>query len=102
MSFASSRTFALSAVTFATFVDIVAYSIAVPVLPDLSQRVGASPTTIGLLFASFGVTLLTVSIPMGSISDRMGRRGPLAGGLVLLAGATAVFGLTDWLPALFA
>jgi len=96
------RTFALAAVTFATFVDIVAYSIAVPVLPDLSQRVGASPTTIGLLFASFGVTLLTVSIPMGSISDRIGRRGPLAGGLVLLAGATAVFGLTDWLPALFA
>ena len=56
----SSRAVAVALVTFATFTDIVAYSIAVPVLPDLSRRLGASPTMIGLLFASFGVTLLAV------------------------------------------
>ena len=66
---------AVALVTFATFTDIVAYSIAVPVLPDLSRRLGASPTMIGLLFASFGVTLLTVSMPMGAMSDRVGPQG---------------------------
>ena len=70
----ASRAVAVALVTFATFTDIVAYSIAVPVLPDLSQRLGASPTMIGLLFASFGVTLLAVSMPMGAVSDRIGRK----------------------------
>jgi MFS transporter, DHA1 family, solute carrier family 18 (vesicular amine transporter), member 1/2 len=101
MSLKSSRTAALALVTLATFTDLVAYSIAVPVLPDLSRKLGASPTTIGLLFASFGVTLLSVSIPMGAVSDRIGRKGPLVSGLVALAVATLVFAFADTLPTLF-
>src|SRR5204862_4891979 len=77
----SHRSIAVALVTFATFTDIVAYAIAIPVLPALSRKLGASPTMIGLLFASFGVTLLTVSIPMGAISDRVGRKAPIVGGL---------------------
>jgi multidrug resistance protein len=89
-------------VTSATFTDILAYSIAVPVLPDLSRRLGASPTTIGLLFASFGVTLLTVSIPMGARSDRTGRRPPLVLGMLALAASTTLFAFGNSLPVLFA
>ncbi len=74
MSANHSRSIAVALVTCATFTDIIAYSIAVPVLPDLSRRLGATPTMIGLLFGSFGVTLLAVSVPMGAISDRVGRR----------------------------
>src|SRR5471032_2862326 len=98
----SSRAVAVALVTFATFTDIVAYSIAVPVLPDLSRRLGASPTMIGFLFASFGVTLLTVSIPMGAVSDRVGRKAPLAGGMLVLAAATVLFAFARTLPWLFA
>jgi MFS transporter, DHA1 family, solute carrier family 18 (vesicular amine transporter), member 1/2 len=97
-----SRGVAVALVTFATFTDIVAYSIAVPVLPDLSRRLGASPTMIGLLFASFGVTLLTVSAPMGAVSDRVGRRAPMVGGLVALSAATLLFAFSSGLPWLFA
>ena len=100
MSLRGSRSVAVALITFATFIDIVAYSVAVPVLPDLSHRLGASPTTIGLLFASFGVTLLFVSIPMGAMSDRAGRKGPLVGGLLVLAAASLIFafarGLLNW------
>ena len=56
--------------TGGTFTDIVAYTVAIPVLPDIGRRFGASPTIIGLLFASFGVTLLGVSMPIGAVSDR--------------------------------
>jgi multidrug resistance protein len=98
----SARSTAVALVTFATFTDIVAYSVAVPVLPDFTQRLGASPTTIGLLFASFGVTLLLVSMPMGAISDRVGRKGPMLSGLVGLAFATVLFAFSSTLPALFA
>src|SRR5712692_7376320 len=102
MSFRSSRSFAVALVTFATFTDIIAYSVAVPVLPDLGRRLGASPTIIGLLFASFGVTLLGVSVPMGAVSDRIGRKAPLIGGLATLAAATFPFAFARSLPWLFA
>jgi multidrug resistance protein len=98
----SSRAFAVVLVTVAAFTDLVAYSVAVPVLPDLSRRLGASPTVIGLLFASFGLTLLLVSIPMGAVSDRIGRKGPLVGGLAALAASTVLFAFAERLSWLFA
>ena len=102
MTLRRARSVAVAFVTFATFTDIVAYSIAVPVLPDLSRRLGASPTMIGFLFASFGVTLLTVSMPSGALSDRIGRRPPLVGGMILLALASGLFSVASTLPWLFA
>ena len=101
-SLRSSRAVAVALVALATFTDIVAYSVAVPVLPDLSRRLGASPTMIGLLFGSFGVTLLSVSMPMGAVSDRIGRKAPLVGGLIALAAATWLFAFARGLPWLFA
>src|SRR3954463_2502740 len=97
-----SRGVTVALVTFATFTDIVAYSVAVPVLPALSRTLGASPTMIGLLFASFGVTLLTMSMPMGSVSHRVGRKAPLVGGMIALAASTVLFAYADSLPWLFA
>lgn len=102
MTLRSSRGAAVVLVTLATFTDILAYSIAVPVLPDLSTRLGASPTVIGLLFASFGVTVLATSIPMGALSDGMGRRGPLVFGATLLAASTILFAFAGSLALLFA
>jgi multidrug resistance protein len=102
MSLRTSRAAAVALVTFATFTDIVAYAVAIPVLPDLSRRLGASPTTIGLLFASFGVTLLTVSLPMGAVSDRIGRKAPMVVGLLALAASTLLFAFATSLPWLFA
>jgi DHA1 family solute carrier family 18 vesicular amine transporter 1/2 len=102
MSLRTSRRLAVALVTCATFTDILAYSIAVPVLPDLSRRLGASPTMIGLLFGSFGLTLLTVSIPMGAVSDRTGRKIPLVLGMFALAGSTLLFAFAESLPSLFA
>jgi len=102
MSLRESRSTAVALVTAACFTDIVAYSIAVPVLPDLSRRLGASPTIIGFLFGSFGVTMLFVSMPMGAVSDRVGRKGPMLAGLVALAASTLLFAYARALPALFA
>jgi multidrug resistance protein len=98
----TSRGVAVAFVILATFTDIIAYSIAVPVLPDLSRKLGASPTVIGFLFASFGVTLLTVSMPSGALSDRIGRKPPLVGGMLLLVVASILFAYADTLPWLFA
>ena len=96
-----SRAIAALLVTLGTFTDLLAYSVAVPVLPDITGRLGASPTTIGFLFASFGVTLLGVSIPAGALSDRVGRRMPLVVGMLILAASTLLFAFARSLPMLF-
>ena len=98
----SRRSTAVALVTFATFTDIVAYSIAFPVLPAMSAQLGASPTVIGMLFGSFGVTLLTVSMPMGAVSDRIGRKPPMVIGLIALTASTLLFAFSTSLPWLFA
>jgi len=97
-----SRALAVALVTAACFTDIVALGVAVPVLPDLGRRLGASPAMIGLLFGSFGATMLIVSMPMGAISDRFGRRTPMLSGLVALAASTLLFSYATALPTLFA
>jgi MFS transporter, DHA1 family, solute carrier family 18 (vesicular amine transporter), member 1/2 len=95
------RSLVLTCITAATLTDLVAYSVAVPVLPDYATRFDASPTMIGVLFASFGVTLLVLSIPLGAISDRIGRKGPMIAGLALLAASTLAFAYSQSLPMLF-
>ena len=102
MPLRSSRSAVVALVTAACFTDIVALGVAVPVLPDLSRRLGASPAMIGLLFGSFGATMLLVSMPMGAVSDRVGRRAPMLTGLVALAASTLMFAYAQQLPALFA
>jgi DHA1 family solute carrier family 18 vesicular amine transporter 1/2 len=102
MPLRDSRKTAVVFVTLATFADIVAYSICVPVLPDFARRLGASPAEIGLMFASFGLTLLVISVPMGAVSDRTGRRLPLVIGMLTLAGSTMMFARAGSLATLFA
>jgi DHA1 family solute carrier family 18 vesicular amine transporter 1/2 len=54
-----------------------------------------------LLFASFGATALGVAIPVGALSDRIGRKGPLGFGLVGLIVATLMLAYAETMPALF-
>jgi MFS transporter, DHA1 family, solute carrier family 18 (vesicular amine transporter), member 1/2 len=96
------RAYAVALVALTTFTDLVAYSIAVPVLPDLGRQYGASPTLIGLLFASFGLTVLAVSVPMGAVSDRGGRKRPLVAGAFGLLVSTLIFAYADSMTWLFA
>lgn len=96
-----SRSLVLACITTATFTDLVAYSVAVPVLPDYAMRFQATPTTIGFLFGSFGITLLTVSVPMGALSDRLGRKRPMIGALAMLALSTLAFAYARSMPMLF-
>lgn len=101
VSLRHARSTAVLLVTLAAFTDILAYSVAVPVLPDLGRRLGASPTVIGFLFASFGLSVALVAVPAGAMSDRLGRRGPLLAGALLLVLSTLLFAQARTLPWLF-
>ena len=56
------------------FVNLVGFGIIIPLLPFYAGTFGASPLTIGLLFAVFSLCQLVAAPALGDLSDRYGRR----------------------------
>ncbi len=79
-------------------VDILGFTIILPLLPFYSERFGASPTVVGLIVAIYALCQLVAGPILGQLSDRVGRRpvllisqaGTLAG-FLLLAFSTQVW-----------
>jgi DHA1 family tetracycline resistance protein-like MFS transporter len=55
-------------------VDILGYTIILPLLPFYAEHLGASPTVVGLLVSSFAVCQFVAGPLLGRLSDRVGRR----------------------------
>ncbi len=79
-------------------VDVLGFTIILPLLPFYSERLGASPTVIGLLIASYAACQLISGPILGQWSDRVGRRPILLvsqvgtlGGFLLLAYSSQVW-----------
>ena len=70
------------------FVNLVGFGIIIPLLPFYAETFGASPVTIGLLFAAFSIAQLIAAPALGSLSDRFGRRPVL---IFSLAGTVVSF-----------
>ena len=78
--------------------DVLGFTILIPILPFYAEHFGASPTTIGAIYATLAVCSLLSSPFWGRLSDRIGRKGVLiaaqvAGllGFSLLAAGTALW-----------
>jgi multidrug resistance protein len=58
------------------FIDLIGFGIVIPVLPFYVEgtKFNASPSTVGLLFASYSVMQLLFTPILGRMSDRYGRR----------------------------
>jgi MFS transporter, DHA1 family, tetracycline resistance protein len=85
-----------------TFIDIVGFSMLIPMLPYFVTHFGVSASVVGLLFSTFSFCQL-VSAPLwGNVSDRVGRKMVL---IVSQIGATigwAMLGLAPNIAALLA
>lgn len=72
-------------------VDLLGFTIILPLLPFYSERLGASPTVVGAVVSTYAVCQLISGPILGQLSDRFGRRpvllisqlGTLAGFVVL-------------------
>jgi multidrug resistance protein len=82
--------------------DLVGFGIVVPILPRYAERFGASPTTVGLLVASFSIAQLVFAPIWGRLSDRIGRKPLLIASLVGTAVGSLLTGLAGTLWLLFA
>ncbi len=83
-------------------IDLIGFGIVLPILPLYARRFGASPTTIGMLVASFSLAQLVFAPLMGRLSDRIGRKPVLVLSLAGTALASLVMGLAGTLWLLFA
>lgn len=55
-------------------VDILGYTIILPLLPFYAERMGASPTAVGLLVAVYAMCQLIAGPILGRLSDHFGRK----------------------------
>lgn len=77
-------------------VDILGYTIILPLLPFYSERLGATPFIVGLLISTYAICQLVSGPIIGSLSDRAGRKplliisqmGTLTGFLILSQATT--------------
>ena len=91
----------MSVLMAVAFVDMIGFTLVMPLLALYALKFHASPTIIGLLIASFTVAQVLASPVWGRVSDRYGRRPALLAGLAASAVAYVIFGLAQSLWLLF-
>ncbi len=89
----------LLTIFFIVFVDMLGFSLILPLLPYYAESFGASAAVVGFLVASYAAAQLIGSPILGRLSDRYGRRPVLlfsvAGGAgSRLIGAVAIIAAT--------
>jgi MFS family permease len=94
----SRRSSPLLPIFLIVMVDVMGLTIILPLLPFYAERLGASPTVVGLLVSTYAACQLVAGPLLGQISDRMGRR-PLL--LVSQAGTFAGFLVLAWAQTLW-
>jgi MFS family permease len=92
----------ISVLMATVFVDMIGFTIVLPLLPFYATRLGADASMVGVLIAAFPAAQLVVSPFWGRLSDRYGRRPMILAGLLSSAAAYALFGLSTTLWLLFA
>src|SRR3989440_3645948 len=85
------------------FIDLVGFGIVIPVLPYYAEgtKFGATPSQVGLLFASYSVMQLVFAPVLGRLSDKYGRRPILLISLLGTAIGFLVLGFATTLWMLF-
>jgi len=64
----------LAPLYLAVFVAVLGFSLVAPFFPRYAMDLGASYTMLGLIVSVYGAVQLLTQIPMGRISDQMGRK----------------------------
>jgi DHA1 family tetracycline resistance protein-like MFS transporter len=65
---------ALLTVLLIVFVDILGFTIMIPLLPFYAESLGATPFVVGMLSSIYGMCSLVAGPVLGDLSDRYGRR----------------------------
>jgi len=68
------RTLSIASAAFAILLFWASLYMYVPILPTHARALGAAEDQIGLILGSYGMTQLFLRLPLGLLSDRLGRK----------------------------
>ncbi|MEJ2210728.1 MAG: MFS transporter [Anaerolineae bacterium] len=80
---------------FATFIMAVSFTLIAPLEQEINKQIGQTAAAFGLAFSALMLTRILVQVPLGRVSDRIGRKPLIVAGLVLMAIATVPMGLVQ-------
>ncbi len=83
----------LIALGSAMFMMASAFTMLTTLEPEFNAKLGQTALGFGVAFSALTFSRLIFQIPLGRLSDRIGRKGPIIAGLLLMAPTTAVLGL---------
>lgn len=93
----------ISLIMIIQFLIYFGFSMIIPVIPELIDQLGVNTIHMGLLLAIYSLASFISAPFFGRLSDRVGRRPLLLGGLLVFAFSFLIFGLfIDNLPILYA
>ena len=76
----------------ATMIMTAAFSMMTPLEAEFNRRLHENAFTFSIAFSALMITRLIFQLPLGRLSDRIGRKPPIVAGLLLLAPATTLLG----------
>ena len=76
----------LFSIILVVFIDLLGFSLILPLLPYYAETFSANQTTTGILIASYAVMQLIGAPILGRLSDRFGRRPKTFSSLYLCLG----------------
>ena len=83
---------ALAAISAATFMMAGSFSMMSPLENEFNARLDQTAIGFGVAFSALMVSRLVLQTPLGRLSDRIGRKPLVVGGLLLLVPGTALLG----------
>lgn len=86
--------------TLVVFIDSLGYGVIVPLFPHYAEALGAGDFALGVLYATYGITLLLFAVPMGVLSDKFGRKPFILFGMFAMSGSFIFYALARSYPLL--
>jgi Arabinose efflux permease len=86
---------AVWAVFFASIVAFMGLGLVDPILPAISNQLGASPSQVTLLFTSYNAVMAVAMLVTGAISTRLGIKKTLIMGVIIIAAFSTLGGLSN-------
>lgn len=79
-------------ISLATFIMAGSFSMMVTLEGQFNERLNMSAFVFGVAFSALLISRVFTQVPLGRLSDRIGRKPLIIGGLLLMAPATALLG----------
>lgn len=86
---------AVWAVFFAGIIAFMGIGLVDPILPAIAHKMDASPSEVSLLFTSYNAVMAVAMLVTGMISSRVGIKGTLLMGVVIIAVFSGLGGLSN-------